>query len=129
MRGADYKSDYGVAVNKSGMHSLVGRLGVVLGRRIHETDGKHNKSDYHFKANLWREFQGNGAMSFGVYNSYGDYERLHDSGYHKDTWLELGIGGNVRINKKTHIYGDVLKTFGAKITTKWQVNAGVRWEW
>lgn len=128
MRGGDYATDYGVKVKRAGIHSLVGRLGVVLGRRIHETDGKKDKSDYYLKANMYREFAGNGEIYLTTVNSYGDTEHVSHAGEHENTWYELGLGGNVRINPKTHVYGDVLKSFGGQINAKWQVNAGVRWE-
>ena len=45
-----------------------------------------------------------------------------------DTWFELGLGGNVRVGKASVIYGDIEHSFGGDINKKWQINAGVRFE-
>ncbi len=114
--GGDYTTDRGVSINKDGISSLLGRVGFVAGRKLKD-------SDYYVNANVYREFAGRGNMKL----SY-DIEQMNYDGNHKDTWFELGIGGNVKLSKGTHMYGDILKTFGAEIQKKWQVNAGVRWE-
>ena len=49
----------------------------------------------------------------------------HDYG---DTWFELGLGGNIKLGRSSHLYGDIERSFGADIQKKWQVNAGVRFE-
>lgn len=122
MQGSDYTSKLGVTAHRDAIHSLLGRVGLVAGRQINET------SDYYVKANMWREFAGTGAINLTAVNNYGDREFMPEDGHHKDTWFELGLGGNAKIARKTHIYGDILKTFGADIQKTWQINAGVRWE-
>ena len=117
MQGGNYTTNRGVKISNDATTSALGRLGFVLGRKL------NNNSDYYVKANLWREFSGGGDMNF-VYGA----QKLNHESDRKDTWFELGLGGNVKIAKKTHVYGDVLKTFGADIQKKWQINAGVRWE-
>ncbi len=118
LRGGDYVTNHGTSVSREGNTSVLGRLGFVLGRKIHDN------SDYYFKANIYREFKGDGDMRFAL----GDQKMTYGS-HNKDTWYELGIGGNVRLANNTYFYGDVLKTFGADIQKKWQVNVGLRWTW
>ena len=131
MQGGDYEATgtmAGLKVHKDATHSLVGRLGFVLGRKL------NNKSDYYVKANLWREFAGGGdtnmtylsprMQSLGLTNLTQTFGSSSDN---RDTWFELGLGGNVKLAKKTYMYGDVLKTFGADVQKTWQINAGVRW--
>ena len=122
MQGSDYTSKLGVEASRDAIHSFLGRVGFVAGRKLNEA------SDYYVKANMWREFAGTGAINLTAANNYGDREFMPADGHHKDTWFELGLGGNVKLAKKTHVYGDILKTFGADIQKKWQINAGVRWE-
>jgi hypothetical protein len=89
-----------------------------MGRQINKN------ADYYLKANVYREFGGSGDMNL----VYGTQKMNYDGG-HKDTWFEMGIGTNVKMNNNMYFYGDVLKTFGADIQKKWQVNAGFRWTW
>ena len=116
LQGGDFTTQRGVEIHAGGINSLIGRLGVVVGRRL-------QTSDYYLKTNIYREFAGSGdlQMAYGV-------ERMTREDKYKDTWFELGLGGNVRLAKKTYVYGDILKTFGANISKKWQINAGVRWD-
>lgn len=122
MQGADDITAAGSTVKRDGINSFLGRAGFTAGRQINKT------SDYYVKANLWREFAGNGGMELAATNNFGDREFMPVDGHHKDTWFEIGIGGNVQLAENTHLYGDVLKTFGADIQKKWQINAGVRFE-
>ena len=84
---------------------------------------KDKDSECYQKANLYREFGGKNSMDLRAANG----ETMSYSAENKDTWFEVGIGTNVRLSNKTYIYGDILRTFGADVTKKWQVNAGVRW--
>ena len=118
LQGGDFTTNRGVTVSRDGVNSFLGRLGFVLGRKIKDT------GDYYFKANVYREFAGSGDMNL----AYG-IERMNYDGDHKDTWFEMGLGTNVKLNNSTYFYGDVLKTFGADIQKKWQINAGLRWTW
>lgn len=116
LQGSDYTTDNGVKVNADGINSFLGRLGFTAGRKITKD------SDYYFKANIYREFAGKGATT-----TYYGKDSLSNDNEHKDTWFELGLGGNLRLTKQTYMYGDILKTFGADIQKKWQVNIGARW--
>jgi outer membrane autotransporter protein len=116
LRVGDYTTQRGTHVHKDDIDSLLGRIGFVAGRKIND-----NK-DFYFKANVYREFAGDGDMRF----VHGDQTMLDDVA-NRDTWFEMGIGGNIRLADDTYMYGDVLKTFGADINKKWQVNLGLRW--
>jgi outer membrane autotransporter protein len=118
LNGSDSTSNYGFNMNRDAVTSVLGRLGVVLGRKVSD------HTDYYMKANIYREFAGDGSMDFYYGKDY-----LHYDGNHKDTWYEIGLGGNVKINDNNYFYCDILKTFGADIQKKWQVNTGLRWTW
>ena len=60
-------------------------------------------------------------------NAYGDEEPLDGSYNYRDTWYEVGFGGNVKINNNTSFYADVERSFGSDYTKKWQINAGINW--
>ena len=113
-----YTTDRGTAVAVEGMNSAIVRLGVVAGKKIN--DG----SDIYFKASALHEFAGERDISMRAANG----EVLTGSNDYGDTWFELGLGGNVKLGRASHLYGDIERSFGADIQKKWQINAGVRFE-
>jgi len=116
LQGSSFTTNKGVSVNTGAMNVAIGRLGFALGRRVNKN------CDYYLKGNVYREFAGSGSIDLRSTNG----DTLHQNENHRDTWFELGLGGNVKLSKTTYLYGDVTKTFGADINTKWQVNAGLR---
>ena len=115
---SSYTTDRGTAVAVEGMNSAIARLGVVVGKKIN--DG----SDFYFKASALHEFAGERDISMRAANG----EVLAGSNDYGDTWFELGLGGNIKLGNSSHLYGDIERSFGADIQKKWQVNAGVRFE-
>ncbi|WP_418556776.1 autotransporter outer membrane beta-barrel domain-containing protein [Phascolarctobacterium faecium] len=113
-----YTTDRGTAVAVEGMNSAIARLGVVAGKKIN--DG----SDIYFKASALHEFAGERDISMRAANG----EVLTGSNDYGDTWFELGLGGNIKLGNSSHLYGDIERSFGADIQKKWQINAGVRFE-
>jgi hypothetical protein len=113
-----YITDRGTAVAVEGMNSAIARLGVVAGKKIN--DG----SDIYFKVSALHEFAGERDISMRAANG----EVLAGSNDYGDTWFELGFGGNVKLGGASHLYGDIERSFGADIQKKWQINAGVRFE-
>jgi outer membrane autotransporter protein len=55
-------------------------------------------------------------------------ETLETAVDHGDSWWEAGFGGTYRFSPKIQGYADVSRTFSSQIRTKWQVNAGVSWQ-
>ncbi len=117
--GADYRTNRQTIIHEKGLRSLIGRLGVVAGRKLNKT------SDYYVKVSWLKEFQGKRDITLAALNGEHMYPQQENYG---DSWLEVGLGGNVKLSRKTHFYGDIERTFGAKINKQWQINAGVRFE-
>ena len=115
---SSYTTDRGTAVAVEGMNSAIARLGVAVGKKIN--DG----SDFYFKASALHEFAGERDISMRAANG----EVLAGSNDYGDTWFELGLGGNMKLGRASHLYGDIERSFGADIQKKWQINAGVRFE-
>ncbi len=44
-----------------------------------------------------------------------------------DTWLEVGIGGNITLGKNCELYGEVERSFGGDVTKNWGANVGFRY--
>jgi outer membrane autotransporter protein len=121
MQGTDSISNNGSAMHRDSINSFLGRAGVVLGRKVND------HSDYYLKANVYKEFAGDGDMCLDATDNYGTRQHITHSSDNKDTWFELGLGGNLKLSDNAYMYGDVLKTFGANINKKWQINLGLRW--
>lgn len=117
--GSDYTMNLndkdGAKVSNDAFNSLIGRIGFTAGRQ-------QEQSNVYAKLSLAREFKGEVATSA----SYGDVTRSYAGGG-SDTWLEYGIGFNAKMSKGTNLYGEIEKTTGSVIRTKWRANMGVRY--
>lgn len=119
-----YTTSRGTHVYEDGYHSAIGRLGFVLGKK--QQNGK-NPYDFYVKASLLHEFGGDRDYTLNRINAYGDPETLDGRYGYKDTWWEVGFGGDVKLNRNTIFYADVERSFSSTYTKKWQVNAGLNW--
>lgn len=115
---SSYTTDRGSNVYAGGVNSYIGRLGVVLGQK------NSAGNDIYLKASALHEFGG----SRDIYMQAANGEVMGLSKDYGDTWFELGLGGNVRVGKASVVYGDIEHSFGGDINKKWQINAGVRFE-
>lgn len=117
--GSDYtmalNDKDGAKVSNDAFNSLIGRVGFTVGRQ-------QEQSNIYAKLSLAREFKGEVATRA----SYGAVTRSYESGG-SDTWLEYGIGFNAKMSKGTNLYGEIEKTTGSVIRTKWRANLGVRY--
>ena len=118
LNSSDYTTNRNTKVDLDGLNSLIGRLGVVAGKRME--DG----NDVYIKASLLHEFSGKRDLHLRSANG----EIMDVSKDYSDTWFELGLGTNIKLSKNSHFYGDVERSFGADIKKKWQLNAGVRFD-
>lgn len=118
VKGADYSMNSGVRVEQRDIKSLIGRAGIYAGHDF-------KKSSHFVKAGVLHEFAGEyGAKITGEDTS------LNKKYSGRDTWVEVGIGGQFKVGKTgtTHLYYDVEKTFGSDFETNWQASVGVRIE-
>ena len=81
-------------------------------------------NDVYVKVSALHEFGGKSDIRMQAANG----ETLSMSKDYGDTWFEVGIGTNINLSKTSHLYGDIERSFGADIQKKWQINAGVRFE-
>lgn len=118
LESSEYTTDRGNNVYVGGLNSYIGRVGFVAGQKT--KDG----NDVYFKASALHEFGGCRDIHMAAANR----ETLSMSKDYSDTWLEVGIGTNIKLSKASYFYGDIERSFGGEIEKKWQVNAGVRFE-
>ena len=108
-------------VERDPFNSTIGRLGIVLGK-THD-QGRH-PFDYYLKASVLHEF----GDSQDVHMQSANGETLDTSLDYGETWYEAGFGGTYRLSSAASLYADVERSFSSNITTKWQVNAGLTWQ-
>ena len=114
--GYDYISNKGVKVAYDDLNSFIGRLGIVAGKAF-------SRGDVYVKASVLHEFSGNSSVAMLAANGE-SYSADKDYG---DTWLEVGIGGNITLGKNFELYGDVERSFGGDVTKNWGANVGFRY--
>lgn len=118
LENSEYTTDRGNNVYIGGLNSYIGRVGFVAGQKT--KDG----NDVYFKASALHEFGGSRDIHMAAANG----ETLSMSKDYSDTWFEVGIGTNIKLSKASYFYGDIERSFGGEIEKKWQINAGVRFE-
>ncbi|HWR30151.1 MAG TPA: autotransporter outer membrane beta-barrel domain-containing protein [Negativicutes bacterium] len=116
MNGTSYTTSDGTNLNLGDMNSLVGRIGLAVGRKVGPTH-------YYGKISLAQEFSATSSLSA---SSGGLSPTTLDQDW-RETWLEFALGVTKVLDKNTNGYLELTQTTGSKIRTPWQVNAGVRW--
>lgn len=117
----DYTTSRGRTVHMGSYDSAIGRLGLLLGKRV--TEGDH-PYDYYLKFSLLHEFGGERNFHLAA----PDGETMDYSEDYRDTWQEAGLGGTWHINGNTSIYADAERSFGGSWHKKWQWNLGINWQ-
>jgi len=74
------------------------------------------------RASVVREFLGDGKITGTAFGNSIAYENDGD-----DTWLEYGIGANIKLTEKTYIWADVERTAGADLDEEWRGTVGLRY--
>lgn len=117
MNGSDYDTDNDVNVKQDGFTSLVGGVGLAVGRTF--TGG----GNMYVRGSILHEFCGDGSIRMTDKN--GAYlTRDFDYG---DTWFEAALGGSVVLGKNLHLYGEVERSFGGDVTKNWGADIGVKY--
>lgn len=121
-----YTSSRGTHVFENSFNSTIGRVGFVFGKK-----NPNNKMPYDFymKASVLHEFGGDRNYAMDRVNAMDDAEHLDGKYSYGDTWFELGLGSNIKVNEHTNFYADVEKSFASDFNKKWQFNAGINWSW
>lgn len=117
----DYTTSRGRTVHMGSYDSAIGRLGLLLGKRV--TEGDH-PYDYYLKFSLLHEF--GGERNFHL--TAPDGETMDYSEDYRDTWQEAGFGGTWHINGNTSIYANAERSFNGSWHKKWQWNLGINWQ-
>ena len=112
---ADSKVQY-ATYDIDSVDSLIGRAGLVAGWNLPDDMG-----NVYARASVVREFLGDGKITGTAFGNSISHENDGE-----DTWLEYGIGANIKLTEKTYIWADVERTEGADIEEEWRGTVGVR---
>ena len=119
--GKDYDavSDYGggkkMHIRQDGVTSVIGRIGLGIGKETERTS-------LFAKIGLSHEFGGKVKSTFSA-------EGEPTSGTEvelKDSWVDVEVGGSFLVNRNTYLYGTYTRNFGADLSNKWRIDAGIR---
>jgi outer membrane autotransporter protein len=116
LNGAGYTTSDGTSIRNDAVNSLVGRLGLAVGRDT-------GKVHYYGKVSLAREF----AAKAGITAASGGLAPVGTRHDLKESWLEFALGLSGKLGQRTDGYLEVTRTTGDKAKTPWQVNVGARW--
>lgn len=114
LAGSDYTISSGAKVHNDAYRSLIGRVGFNIGRQ-------NKDNNFYLKCSLAHEFQGDMNMTAG----YKDVSMTSNIDM-QDTWLEYGVGFNSKLDKNVNLYGELERSTGSAIKTKWRGNIGLR---
>jgi len=97
--------------------SLTGRAGLVFGWNLPDDRG-----NVYARASVLQQFMGDAKVT--GYSAIGPTVHETDG---EDTWLEYGIGANIKLTDKTYIWADVERTEGADVEEEWRGTVGIRY--
>ena len=121
LKGKDYDavSDYGggkkMHIHQDAVNSVIGRIGLGIGK---ETE----KSNLFAKIGLAHEF---GGKIKSVFSAEGEPTSGTEVEL-KDSWIDVEVGGSWLLNRNTYLYGTYTRNFGADLSNKWRIDAGIR---
>lgn len=113
--GVDYTTKNNVKVRQESMNSFVSRIGFSSGRNF-------KKGNAYVRASYLYDFKGDTDVTMSKDGS-GSYRYEQNIG---GGWWEIGVGTNLKLNERSHVYMDFEKTFGGTVVTPWQWNVGFR---
>lgn len=116
IEGKNYMTSTDVRAEQKDINSLIGKAGIYAGYDF-------GRSSHFIKVGILHEFMGD----YGVTIKGKDASITKDMNG-KDTWIELGIGGDIKVGKtgSTNVYYGLEKTFGGDFETNWQASLGIR---
>lgn len=112
--GGHFTSSNGLTVKVEDYHSVLGRLGIVVGREV--TQDRRPVAVYS-KISYVKEFDGD--VGFAL-NGNQAQESLGGS------WWSYGAGVTAELRNDTNFYLDITRANGGKFNQCWQLNLGLR---
>ena len=112
---SDYSDKREMNIRQDGMTSVIGRIGIGIGR-------ESEKGSIYLKASMLHDFDGKTANSYEAKD--GGEKRVRED--YGGSWGAVAIGGSWRIGKSGILYGDIERSFGGDYREEWKANIGMR---
>ena len=112
---SDYAGGKKMHIHQDGINSVIGRIGLGIGK---ETE----RSNLFAKIALAHEFGGKVKSIFSAENEPTSGTEVDL----KDSWVDVEVGGSWLVNRDTYLYGTYTRNFGADVSSKWRIDAGIR---
>lgn len=116
--GGAYRAANGLRVRDEGGSSVLGRLGLEVGKRIELAGGRQVQP--YIKASVLQEFDGAGTV-----RTNGIAHRTELRG----TRAELGLGMAAALGRGHSLYASYEYSKGPKLAMPWTFHAGYRYSW
>lgn len=119
---AQYSTNQGTRVDQDRIDSVIGRMGVRIGRAF----GEEQNHNIYAKADMFREFMGEQKIHVKDVTTRvkGDTITVQNKGF----WFDMGGGFQSQLGRDAYAYADVEYRFGNDLDKSWIVNAGMRYE-
>lgn len=117
IKGYRFTTSSGVAASQGATRSLVGRLGVSIGKAFED-----KKGSVYFNVSILNEFKGESGASY-VYNGTASSDTSVDM---KGAWAEGSVGGTYRFHRNAAVYGEVTASTGSVVKNPVQWTVGAR---
>lgn len=117
IKGYRFTTSSGVAASQGATRSLVGRLGVSIGKAFED-----KKGSVYFNVSILNEFKGKSGASY-VYNGTASSDTSVDM---KGAWAEGSVGGTYRFHRNAAVYGEVTASTGSVVKNPVQWTVGAR---
>lgn len=118
IKGNNFDTDTGVGVSTKAIDSVIGRIGLSGGY-------KGNLGSAFIKVDGLREFS---ARYRAGYHMIGGVAHNRSTVDLKDSWLDVGIGGTMRLSKNTSGFAQVKRSFGGNFNQVFRADIGLRYE-
>lgn len=113
----EYQTSQGTNVRLDGIHSLIGRVGV----RIGKDSVRNNPLTFYARGDIMHEFMGD--QDIKAKDNTGAMHIRYDN---DDTWYSTGVGLTYVQDKDTAVFFEAEKVFGASNTSSYILSGGVR---
>lgn len=119
MNSYSYEMSNALQIHQGTSKAFTGKLGLSVGKSF------EGRGDVYAKAAILRDFRDRARVSM----TYGSLTDQLDIPNGKDTWYELGLGGNIRMSSNSNFNFDFTRMVGSDIGNEWRVNGMFEWTW
>ncbi|MCL2789480.1 MAG: autotransporter outer membrane beta-barrel domain-containing protein [Desulfobulbus sp.] len=116
LSGGDVVASNGLLVNADRLHSLLGRVGLLVG---YETKKADTPLDIYAKVSGVREFNGDIGVAL---------DGVHVQDSLRDSWIVYGVGATARLANAHKLFIDLERSNGSQFNAPWAIKGGYRFD-